>query len=475
MTKSLQSGKRDTLRCRAGALAAALALPVLLPLLAILALLPLLALTSGDCLADGAGNAGPSELGLPEAVGIALEHSTTMEQAASRVASGRISLGQAKAGLLPSLSAGASAGEQYARGGPESDSPGHYQGSGSASAHASSGITVFDGFSNINSIRSASRELAAGEATYERTRQSVVFTVISDYLAVLESGELVSSRRDNLEAQRQQLALVEEYYRAGKRSVADLLQQQAAVANAELQVLSAEQEESTSKLQLTADMGVAPTFDLTVEPLQASAKTIYPIDSTKDAILAAALGLRPDVAAQRNKVSAASIKVAVARSGWWPSLALSAGASSSLLDRAYEDQIGYNVGVSLALPIFDRFQTRASVKQAKISLSDEEASLAELERTVALEVERAILSYETARKKHEVAQAQLDYAIEALRATTARYEVGSSTLAEVAASNAQYVSARNDLVQAAYQLLLGRIVISYYQGNVGEMARILGL
>jgi len=429
-----------------------------------------------------------ARISLSDAVRTALEKNSSIGQGLTRIASSRASLVQAKADLLPDVTASISGNRQYERADELDPSARTFEGSGSASGRISSSLTLFDGFGNLNSLKSARLDLAAGEASYERTRQSVIFTISSDYLSVLESGELVKSQQDNLEAQRQRLALIEEFSRAGKRSVADVLQQQAAVAQAELDLLGAQQDESMNKLQLTADMGISPTSDyaaVAVASPEALEKSVSPYGTapTREAVLKAALDLRPDVVAQRERVDAASTRVSVARSGWWPQISLSAGASSSYSDRdglagfrdQIDDNVGFSAGLSVSIPLFDRFRTATNVTQAKIGLSDEEIALSDLERSVALDVGRALLGYETAQKRHAVARAQLDYAGEALKATTARYEVGSSTLVEVTASNAQYVGARNDFVRAGYELLLGRIAVSYYEGNVDEMARVLGV
>ena len=426
-----------------------------------------------------------TRISLSDAVRTALEKNSSIGQGLTRIASSRASLVQAKADFLPDVTAGISGSRQYERADEIDPTVRDFEGNGSASGRVSSSLTLFDGFSNLNSLKSAKMDLAAGEASYERTRQSVIFTVTSDYLAALESGELVKSQMDNLEAQRQRLALIEEFSRAGKRSVADVLQQQAAVAQAELDLLGAQQDESMNKLQLTADMGISPTSDFTPVEIALPEPSVgsYGTSPARETALKTALDMRPDVVAQRERVDAASTRVSVARSGWWPQISLSAGASSNYSDRdgladfrdQIDDNVGFNAGLSVSIPIFDRFRTATNVTQAKIGLSDEEIALSDLERSVALDVEQALLGYETAQKRHEVARAQLDYASEALKATTARYEVGSSTLVEVTASNAQYVSARNGFVRAGYELMLGRIAVSYYEGNVDEMARVLGV
>jgi outer membrane protein len=407
----------------------------------------------------------PRRVTLEEAIRTAAERSIASLQAADRVDAGKASVWQAAAQFLPDLRFSASGDRALGR---TSDSM------KTVKASLSSGLTLFDGLGNVNSLRAAQLGLDADRGTYARTRENVIFQAASDFLDVLMNHELVASAQENLDAQRQQLDMIQEFYNAGNRSLADLLQQQAAVAQAELQLLSTEQTEGVSKLQLFKTMGVEPTTGYDAVPLTLDPLNLESQPPDPNSALEAALAHRADLAGQRSQVAAASKRVWAARSGYWPALSISAGRSNGYsspttngLFRGLRDsRPTLSAGLSFSAPIFDRLQTRTSVEQARIALRDERFGLEDLGRQVTLEVRQAQLAYETATKGLRAAEAQLQYATQALAATAERYRVGAATLVELAASRAQYASARTQRVQAGYNVVIAWLAIGYYRGDI---------
>ncbi|MFH1221382.1 MAG: TolC family protein [Candidatus Eisenbacteria bacterium] len=403
---------------------------------------------------------------LREAIDTALECNVSALQASDRVASSRVSVRQAATQFLPDLSASAS---------------GNGTGS-SASSRLSSSLTLFDGLGDFNSLRAAQLGLQADRRSYERTQQTVIFQTVSGFMDVLMNRELVQSRQENLEAQRQQLALVREFYKVGNRPLADLLQQQAAVAQAELQVLNAEQTEGVSKLQLLKTLGVEPTADYEAVALQLDQLIPKFEAPDPDPTLREALAHRADVAGQKAQVEATAKQVSVARSGYWPSLSIGLSGGSSYSENrsgSFSHQMwgtspAFDIGLSLSLPLFDRLRTRSSIQQADITLRNQKLTLEDLERQVTLDIRQALLDYETAVKRLRAADAQLEYTQQALAATTERYRVGAATLAELAASRAQYANARTDRVQAGYTVVIAWLAIGYYRGDIDVALRMLG-
>jgi outer membrane protein len=423
-------------------------------------------------------------INLQQAIDTALKSNPSILQAKNRVAASRISVGQARAEFYPDLSASLSGSRNYSKSAAAGGGTGDYEGSDGVSARLSSNVSLFDGLSTINSLKKSNLDLAAGAQNYDHSRQELIFNTISDYLDVLMTGELVESQLNNLEAQRQQLSLTEEFYNAGNRSLADVLQQRATVAQAELQVLDAEHQESQAKLGLRGTMGLEPTADYRVEPVpHDSAMSAMP-EGSLDNIVKDALTNRSDIAAEERLVQSASRQVAIARAGYWPSLSLGFNAGSNysssneysgFSDQMFEDNPSFGAGLSLSIPIFDRARTSSSVQQAKIALDNEKLALAGLRQQVIQEARQAVLDYEDAAKRLQVADAQLEYAAQAFEATNARYKVGASTLVEVTASNAQYVSARNERVRAVYTLILARIALGYHAGDIGQAVPMLGV
>ena len=431
----------------------------------------------------GAQDQETRKITLKEAIETAAERNISSIQASNRVASGKVSVHQAAAQFLPDLSASASGSRRYTEPAEASASPGSYATSSSVTARMSSSLTLFDGLGNINSLRAAQLGLRADQQSYEHARQTVIFQTASSFLNVLMNRELVQSQRENLEAQRQHLALIEEFYKVGNRSLADLLQQQAAVAQAELQVFSAEQAEGVSKLQLLQTMGIEPTVGYEAVPLPVDQLNLKLEAPDADSALQEALVHRADLAGEKAQVEVASRQVTVARSGYWPSLSLSVGGTSSYSSQNETDGLSHqmletkpelNAGLSFSVPVFDRLSTRSNVQQAQITLRNEKLNLEDLERQVTLDVRQALLDYETAVKRLRAADAQLQYAQQALAATTERYRVGAATLVELTASRAQYANARTERVQAGYSIIIAWLATGYYKGDIDAALGLLG-
>jgi outer membrane protein len=426
----------------------------------------------------------PKEMSLQEAISTALKSNTSVMQAAERVASGRIAVGQAKAAFLPDLSASVSGSRNYSKlTGPDGES-GPYVSGDAVNTGLSSSVTLFDGLGNLNSLRAADLDFEASRSTYSQAQQDLIFNTVSDYLDVLMNGELVTTQTNNLEAQRQNLSLIQQLYDAGNRSLADLLQQKATVAQAELQLLEAQHQQSLSKLQLEEAMGLEPGSDYNVVSVSLEQATKSSPGGDADKFIKDAMAGRSDVAAQRLLVNSASRQVAVARSGYWPSLSLSfsggsnytsADVSSGFAEQILDQNPSFGARASIAIPIFDRLRTSSSVQQAEIALRNENLALDNLRQQVILEVRQAMLDYENALKQSKVAEAQVAYASQALEATNERYRVGAATLAELTLSQAQYVAAESAKVQADYSLALNRLGISYYAGVIDQGLALLGV
>lgn len=412
---------------------------------------------------------------LKDAIDIALENNIDLQRSSNQVASSAISLGQSKAAFFPNLSASASASQGYSHDYDPMTDVTQNRESHSLNLGLSTRLTIFDGFGNIASLQNARRQLLANEESLLRVKDSVIFETFSRYLQVLMDEELLASERENLTAQRQQLERIEEFYKVGNRSLADLLQQQAGISQAELRVLRAEEYLNISKLQLLKMIGLSPSMDYEVEVMPIEDLVSELASGDVDVQLGTALENRTDIRSQAFSIEAVEKQIKAARSGYWPTLSLSAevgsGYNSSFEYANFSDQIldinpDARVGLSLSIPIFDRSVTKSAIERARVQLDNERLSLEDLTQTVTFEVQQSLFDYQTSQKQLEAAEAQREFARQALEVTEERYDVGSAILAELTLARAQYVAANNDWIQSSYSLLLSRVALDYYAGRL---------
>jgi len=446
--------------------------------------LPILILAILVPVSGTAGSASAAEvktLTLEKAIEIALEANINIKQAANQVTLGKISVNRNKANFLPDLGVSAQSSKRYTK---EYDAvTGKYtnQDSGSLSLGASSTFNIFNGFYDTASLQQSRLELYAAGEDAVRTRQTIIFQTIQDYILVITAREMIRVEKENFEAQRLLLTQIEDFYKSGKRPITDFYLQSAQISNAEYRLLNAERDYDVSKLQLMQIMGLQPNGNYEVEDPGIDNLVSNVVQFQQDAAEAAlseALAKRPDLKAQESLIEAARFGIKAARSGYWPKLSLSASYGTSYSDQVnylnFSDQLFKSnpsgaIGLSLTIPVFDKSKSRYSVAAADIGLKNQQLELEKLHQQVSLEIQQAIRDSRTAAKQMDVSERQLKYSKDALDSMQERYNVNAATMVELTQTRAQYMQSIYNHIQAKFNLLIRGIAVAFYKGDYNAM------
>ncbi|MEX2281411.1 MAG: TolC family protein [Gemmatimonadota bacterium] len=413
----------------------------------------------------------PRRITLQDAIQIAVRQSSEVTLAENNVALDQIAVAEQKSRFLPSLSLSTSGGQSYGRAFSEAEGGLIGQTTNSVNLRLNSSVTLFDGFANLANLRSARLDADAGSLSAERTRQTVVFNVVGGFLTLLEAQEQVSVATENLAAQQKREAEVDQMVKAGSRPIAELYQQQSAVAGAKSVRVDAQRSLEVARLDLVQAMRLEPTatYDFVTPELEAGNATALNVDS----MIARALSARVDLRAADARVGAAEQSVSVAKASRWPTLSLSAGygsnySSSSVLglSNQLDQRQSGSLSIGVSVPVFDRGATSRAIQRAGITADNAQLELADLRRQVAMDVQRAALDRKSAQASLEAAQARLTAADQALKATELRYQAGVATLFEVRQTRTDFVDASSAAVRARTQVLLQDAVLDYYTGEI---------
>ena len=424
----------------------------------------------------GQDSSAANTLTITQAITIALRNNFTLKQSMTQVKSSRYSLDQAGTAFLPSLSASLSGSRNYVpfRGGSATRISS--EGGQSVSANLSADINLFNGFYDYANYRASQRTYSAQESSYTFAKQQLTFQTISQFLQVVQNLDFIRVAEENLASQQQQLDQIQAFFDQGNKSIADVLLQKANVAQAQLQLLTAQQTWETSRYTLLQTLGQPPTapFEfraLDVENINSTLDTLAPVTDTQTVFQN-----RFDVRSQVLQMEAAREQIRAASSGFWPSLSLSAGIGSdySSLDtqdpfhRQFSNNRSGTIGLSLSIPIFDRFVTLNNVRQAQQQLDNQRYVLKDLELTVNTQYQQALLDYRTAVRKRTSAYAEYQYTQQALDAVKAQYEVGAATIITLTQTRAQDLNAHYSLIAAEYNKLLQYLAVMYQTGRIDD-------
>jgi outer membrane protein len=430
----------------------------------------------------GAQTAGPAQtITFDDAIRIALKQNTTLEQANNAAALDAANVRQQRLSFLPDFRFNTTTGQNYGRSFSQDEGRIIDQTTQSLSAGVSSSMTLFNGLTNVASLRSAQLAQDAGDRNVKRAEQTVAFTVASNYLAIVQQQEQLRVQRENLAAQEAQEKQIKAFVDAGSRPISDLYQQQAAVAAARTQLVSADRALELAKVDVIQTLQLDPRGNYAFVPPVLDTTSTNRITFNLDSLLTRAVSHRTDLDAQAALVNAAGQNVKAAKGSRWPSLSLTAGynsAFSSATDIGFTDQLdqrrGGSIGVGISIPLFDRGSADLATQRAQIGEDNARLDLKNRQQQIGLEVRRAYLDYQAAAQQLDAAEAQLRAAQLALETSQQRYNVGAATLLEVTQARATQLQAASGLVTARYGLLFQRTLIGYYVGDLNPRNVVIG-
>jgi outer membrane protein len=416
-----------------------------------------------------------------EAVSIALRQNGTLRQAVNAAALDTVSVRQQKMQFLPSVQLNTSTSQSlspFAKSSTGGTSISDVT-STAVNAGVSTSLVLFNGGANKAQLAQAQLVQQAGGQEVERTRQSVVFTVVSNYLTLTSSQEQLRVRRETLASEQALLEQIQAFVQAGRRPIADQYTQQAAVASARLALVQAENAVALARVDLIQTLQLDPRGEYDFQPPPAGAAQAAP--AGLDALLDQALQGRADLSARESELAATAQGVRVARAARLPTVSVSAGYNTVLnssndlnvFDQFTQRQ-GGSVAVGVSLPLFDRGNAAAETQRAQIAQDNARIALQNQQQQVALEVRRAWLDWQAAQQQLAAAQAQLTAAQQSLDATRQRYQAGVGTLTELTQARSTLAQAQSQLVSARYNLVFQRTLVDYYVGSLNPDAVAIG-
>ena len=423
----------------------------------------------------------PATISFDDALRIALSQSTVIQQARNAEASDATAVQQQKLQFLPDLRVSVSSAQDVGRNFNQSQGAIVDQTSQSMSGGVSSSVTLFNGLKNVASLQQAQLSQQASGQDVTRARQTVAYTVASNYLTLVTAQEQLGVQQQNLAAQQAEESQIDKFVKAEERPISDLYQQQAAVASAQAAVVSAERAVELAKVDLiqTLQLDPAGQYDFVAPAVNDSAAVGTHFDL--DSLMTDAYAHRVDLHAQATRVSAAGAGVKAADASKWPTVSLSAGYNTGFTtaaDASVADQLdqrrGGSVGIGVSIPIFDNGSTEAAAERAQLAKNDAQLSLENAKQAVALDVRRAYLDFESAQQQLAAAEAQQKAAALAVTTAQQRYQLGAGTLLDVTQAQASEVQAASALVNARYTLVFQQATMSYSTGTMDPTRLTLG-
>ena len=400
----------------------------------------------------------------------AMDHNLSVAQQMGSVEAREIDRNTAHMSWLPGVSASASENFSFGRGLGGDNT---YESGNSSSTGFSIGanMNLFDGGATYNQIRLSDLNLEASVADLEKAKDDIRVSVAQAYVQILYNYEIRDVARQQIAIDSLQVERLERMFESGRSSAAEVSQQKASLAQSRVTLVQAENNVRASLLDLAQLLEFNSWEGFTIVRPQVSMEGV--LLETPDDIYAQALGIRPSIRAEELRLKGTERSIAIAKSGYYPSLSISGGSGTNYYSnyggKAFFDQLQSNfssyVGLSLSIPIFNKFNTRNQVRSAKLNKVNQEIQLRRAQQTLYKEIQQAWNAAKNAQAKWEAAQVASASAQDAFTLVQAKYENGKATVTEFNESRNQLLKTRSDAVQATYEYLFQTRLVNFYRGG----------
>lgn len=339
-------------------------------------------------------------------------------------------------------------------------------------ATASTGIVFFQGFRDINEVRSNRLAVELSKLDTDKLKYELELQLISLYFQTLINLDLHQASFEQSKLSEQQLHEEEIKIEVGRSTLVDLAQARNKLANDQLNMTNTKNAYQLSLLRFKQllEFDVEDDIQL-VKPSEKLAEAhFYPlhIDVDNDIYLRS----------MDTRIKIAEIGVKIAKSGYYPTLSLNSGYSTNYSSRRFAspfsrevmpliDQMSLNrslfLNVGLSYNLFDKFTTRSNVAKSRINLLSLTLEKDRVTRERRQEMEQARMDYLAALEENKAVQSAYDASKASFEAMSERYNVGKSSSIDLYRTMTDYNIAEFQTITSKYNVMLKAEVLKLVQ------------
>ncbi len=458
---------------------------------------------------------GQEKWSLEKCINEAWQNSLQIKQAQIDISSAELSLKQSQLSRLPNLNANINGGYNFGLNINPTTNTLQNQRTGFNSISLSSGMIVYNGNRLNNTIKRSKVDIEAAKLNVEAASDNVALSVANAYLNILLAEEQLENARKRLELSEEQLRQTDRLIEAGSLPYNDRLDILAQMALDQQSITEAQNLVTTSYLNLKQLMLLEPGTDIVIEkPVLPEIQLATPEDFLLEKTFNAALSNLALIRANDMRLRSFELSEEITQSNLLPTVRLFGNLDSRFAstvkdfqaepdlsnartflgdpspvvingeeseiaffqttgiafpDRGYFDQLndnfGQSFGMTVNIPIFNNYQNRVSVEQARLNTLNQQVVNQQQRQTLKADIQLAIANARAAKENLAAAQQSLEAAQVAFDNSTKRYELGAINTLEFTTARNRLDQAQVDLTRAKYQYVFNLKVVEFYEGK----------
>lgn len=311
----------------------------------------------------------------------------------------------------------------------------------------------------------AKAALVAANWQYDWQVQFVMHDVINNAYTLLNSIEVLKSRRESLVDAQTTLEAAEELNKAGLRSITDVYSIRATVSEMQIGIALQEAEVDIARANLAASMGICVDSQISLIDLPDPS----PNQVLKEGLctlIDTAYQLRTDLLAKNADLQQKIALTKRAKATNMPKVSFNSdgGYRHYIKDRAHG--LNYNVALNLDFPLYDGFENIYRTRMAYDEAKSTESVLASLQLDIALEVLTYSRWFAAAESVLQYAQDNLLNSEKTFEGVLDKYKAGTQSIFDLTLAQRQLAEARIKHSDAKTRWYRSLAQLAYATGSI---------
>ncbi len=417
---------------------------------------------------------------LNDCIDYAISHNIDIQQRAVQISQKEIALNTSKHAWLPNLNleanqlfgfdnpAGASGG------GGGTSTPTMSQSGTATTAVLRTTMPLFDGFKIQNQIKADQFSLSSASANLEAAKKDISIQVATFYLQCLYYRGMADVARNQVETSREMVKRATIRVEEGKRPRSEQAEAEAQLAADEHALVNNEGQYTLALITLAhlLNMPDVEGFRI-IEDEQALGLETDTLLRMPQEIFESTVSQWPAIMAAQADITQSEFLLKVKKADYYPRLNLT-GSIGTIYYNAFHQSNpggfghqlrtnrGEMIGLTLSYPIFSRFETRNSVRQASYDIINKKLALENAKLKLRKDIQTAYYNADIARQKRISSAKACESSRISVEYEEVRYEEGRSNIFDLLQARQKYLKAQQDAVQAKYEQLIRQRILHFY-------------
>lgn len=401
-----------------------------------------------SALAVSAQNEMPARLSLDDCIKTGLQNNPGLQSSQLFVEENKTKVDEAHSGYYPTVSMNSNATTYSNNNGSQ-----RYE---NYNTGISASYNLFNGFRTKAGYNAAKDNYEANIFQHESIKQDLVLNIIYAYYKTLQAERILKSAEEAVNNSQLHLEFAIARNKAGMATRSDILKSEVELSNAELEKIKAANTLLAAKGNLNQLMGLPSNHP--TEIVDDLSELEENTEQSYDLLLAEAMSSRTEVKRFQSLLNAQQNYIQVAKGDYYPGLSANANYNFAGTEISGMQQ-NWWLGMTLTIPVFKGFSTKARVTGEELALKGLEKDLDALKQQIGQEVWNAFLAVNESIDKIETSAKGLESARENLSIAEGEYKEGIGSIIQLTDAQTTFVTAEQNYIRsiADYKIALAEL------------------